>query len=113
MHEYSIVQALIGRVETEAAARHAVSVHKLTVRIGEVSGVETTLLHKAYMTFRPDTICRNAELEITAVDAAWVCSKCEAPVARGGPLRCGVCQSPAKLCQGDEIMLDRIEMEVA
>lgn len=113
MHEYSIVQALIDRVEKEAASRAAVAVHKLSVRIGELSGVETTLLHTAYMTFREGTICSSAEIEIHAIEALWACSKCDAPVVKGRPLRCSVCGSPAKLCQGDEIMLDQIEMEVA
>lgn len=113
MHEYSIVQALIDRVEKEAASREAIAVHKLSVRIGELSGVETTLLHTAFMTFREETICRNAELEINAIEALWACPKCNAPIVKGGPLRCGSCGSPATLCQGDEIMLDQIEMEVA
>jgi Zn finger protein HypA/HybF involved in hydrogenase expression len=34
MHEYGLVEALLGRVETEAHARNASAVHRLTVRIG-------------------------------------------------------------------------------
>ncbi len=40
MHEYSIVQALVERVDAEARARGATAVHRLSVSIGELSGVE-------------------------------------------------------------------------
>ena len=48
MHEYSIVQALVSKVEAECLARGALAVHKLNVRIGELSGVETDLLTTAW-----------------------------------------------------------------
>lgn len=113
MHEYSIVQALMDRVEAEAVRRHALSVGRVVVRIGELSGVEVELLHTAYMTFRERTICQDADLEIASVPAAWVCRECGQPIERGGVLRCDTCGGPATLRQGDEIVLDRIEMEVA
>ena len=113
MHEYSIVQALMQRVELEAAARHAIAVQRVIVRIGELSGVETELLHTAYMTFRERTICKDAALDIAAVPARWLCRECGEPVERPGPLRCQTCGGPAELTQGDEIVLERIEMEVA
>jgi hypothetical protein len=34
-------------------------------------------------------------------------------VARGGFLRCALCDTPARLATGDEIVLQRIELEVA
>ncbi len=113
VHEYSIVQALMDRVEEEASRRRALSVGRVVVRIGELSGVEVELLRTAFMTFRDRTICERADLEIAAVPAEWVCRECGEPIARGGALRCEDCGGPAKLRRGDEIVLDRIEMEVA
>jgi hydrogenase nickel incorporation protein HypA/HybF len=112
MHEYSIVQALVDRVEQEAAARHAVSVDRLVLRIGELSGVEVELLTTAYLTFRERTICARAALEVATVPAAWACRTCGEPVRRGAALRCAACGGPAALLRGDEIILERIEMEV-
>jgi len=112
VHEYSIVQALMERVETEAAAHGAVAVDRVIVRIGELSGVEVGLLHTAYMTFRERTLCEHAPLEIFEVRAEWSCRSCGDPIARGGALRCASCGGPARLRQGDEILLERIEMEV-
>ena len=113
MHEYSIVQALLERVEAEARARQATAVGRLVVRIGELSGVEAELLRTAYLTCRERTICEAAPIDIETVPAEWACCACATPVARGGVLRCAACGGPAALTRGDEIVLERIEMEVA
>lgn len=113
MHEYSIVRALLDRVEREARDRQATAVHCLRVRIGELSGVEVDLLEAAYRTFRERTLCAGADLEVVPVAADWTCPRCSRPLARGDILRCPDCGVPARLAAGDEIVLDRIEMEVA
>ena len=113
MHEYSIVQALIDRVAAEARARGAVAVYHLEVSIGELSGVECELLATAFETFRAGTVCAGAELTISRVPARWRCPRCAAPPAAGGPLRCPACGAGLRLEGGDEILLERIEMEVA
>ena len=112
MHEYSIVQALVERVTAEARARRATAVHRLSVRVGELSGVEVELLTTAYETFRERTICEGAELDVHTVAARWECPACGRLIGRGELLSCPTCNVPARLAAGDEIMLDRIEMEV-
>lgn len=112
MHEYSIVQALVERVEREAHARRAAAVHRLSVRIGELSGVDIGLLTTAFATFRDRTICEGAELAVESVPARWECPRCQDEVGTGSLLRCPRCGAPARLAAGDEIVLDRIEMEV-
>ena len=113
MHEYSIVQALLDRVQAEADARDAVAVHRLRVKIGEFSGVEIELLKSAYDLFRQRSICETAELDLVPVAARWACPSCRRPIRRGEILRCIDCDAPAKLIEGSEIVLDRLEMEVA
>jgi hydrogenase nickel incorporation protein HypA/HybF len=112
MHEYSIVQALVERVGVEARARGATAVHRLSVRVGELSGVDPALLTTAYDTFRERTICEGAQLDLQIVPARWECPECGQVMASGEVLTCRECQLPARLSQGDEIMLDRIELEV-
>jgi hydrogenase nickel incorporation protein HypA/HybF len=112
VHEYSIVEALLARVDKEARARGATAVHRLTVRIGELSGVEIDLLAAAFATFRDGTICAEADFDVMPVAAVWTCPACGGPIERGSMLQCRACGVPARLSQGDEILLDRIELEV-
>ena len=112
MHEYSLIQSLVERVEAEAAARAASAVHRLSVRIGEQSGVDVELFKTAYLTFRERTICEHAELDVRIVPVAWACDRCGRPIESGRALQCPDCLLPARLVGGDEIILDRIEMEV-
>ena len=113
MHEYSLIQSLVERVEAEAVARSASAVHRLRVRIGEDAGVDVELFKTAYHTFRERTVCEHAELDVVMVPVAWACNACGERIEPGLPLRCPECLAPATLIAGDEIILDRIEMEVA
>jgi hydrogenase nickel incorporation protein HypA/HybF len=112
VHEYSIVQSLYDAVTAQAAARSAKAVHALHVRIGEMSGVDPGLLDTAWRTFRVKTICEDAALEIEIVPARWRCSVCGADLPPGAVLWCRDCGAPARLQQGDEIVLDSIVVEV-
>ena len=113
LHEYSIVQALVERVEAIARERNALAVRRLLVRIGELSGVEPELLATAFTTFRANTVCEGAEMTILPVAARWMCSGCRRGIQRGEILRCAACGAPGRLSEGDEIILERVVMEVA
>lgn len=113
MHEYSIVQALIERVTSEAAARDASAVRGVSVSIGELAGVEVDLLASAFAAFQARTVCEGALLDTRVVAARWICPECEQPIRRGQMLQCAACGVPARLAEGGDIILDRIELEVA
>ena len=113
MHEFSLVQALLNRVEVEAEAVNATAVHRLSMRIGQMAGVERDLFRSAYDLCREGTICERAELVIEAVEASWMCRGCGRTVESGEALQCSHCGSPARLASGDVIILEQIEMEVA
>lgn len=113
MHEYSIVQALMSQVEAEARKHNAAVVDKIQIKIGELAGVEVDLLRTAFETFRDRSICARAKLEIEVVPAEWSCPSCRELFEAGARLQCPVCQQPARLLNGDEIVLQRIEMEAA
>ena len=113
MHEYSLIQALVERVEAEMAARSACAVHRLSVRIGEAAGVDVELFKTAFHTFRERTVCEQADLDVVIVPVEWACSECGRRIEPGRALRCRECLAPARLIAGDEIILDRIELEVA
>jgi hydrogenase nickel incorporation protein HypA/HybF len=112
MHEYSIVQSLVDAVEKSVRSSNAL-VHRIEVRIGELSGVDAGLLATAYEVFREGTCCQNATMTIERVPARWQCQSCSRAIAQGAILRCPSCLEPAQLASGDEIILQRIELEVA
>jgi hydrogenase nickel incorporation protein HypA/HybF len=112
VHEWSIVESLLAEVEREAARRDARAVHRIHVRIGALAGVEIPLLTAAYETFRARTRCERAELRVESVPARWSCPRCGREPAPGEMLRCRDCGVPARLDAGDEIVLERIELEV-
>ena len=112
MHEYSLVRALLDRVEASAREHRATAVAALRVRIGEVAGVEKELFASAFELARAGTCCAAAELEIVPGAERWECTRCRVEVRRGGVLRCPARGAPVRLAGGDEIVLERIEMEV-
>ena len=113
MHEYSLVQAMMRRVEEEARAHNATSVHRLQVRIGGLSGVEPDLLATAYEMMRPGTMCANADLVLTREETEWACGVCGQTIPVGGELVCPQCGWPARLIRGDDLVLTSVELEVA
>lgn len=112
MHEYSIIQSLVDSVARAVGTRDA-AVQRIDVAIGELAGVDCTLLTTAFEVFRGGTLCEHAALTIDRIPARWECSTCGGEVASGGYLRCPLCDGPARLAAGDEIILQRIELEVA
>ena len=113
MHEYGLVRALLGRVATEAHAHNATAVHRLTVRIGPLAGVDRDLFASAYLLCRPGTLCHEAELLLTTEEVDWRCDACNAAIPSGAALVCPTCLWPARLAGGDAIVLERVELEVS
>jgi len=113
VHEYSLVQTLVTRVEEEARRRGALAIHRLSIRVGELAGVDPELFRTAYETFRAGTLCAEVPLELRHVAATWSCPACKRPLPRGAVLRCPDCDVPAQLDEGsDALTLEAIEMEV-
>jgi len=112
MHEYSIIQSLVDSVAAAVGPRPG-AVHRVEVAIGELAGVDCALLATAYEVFRAGTLCERAALTIERIPARWECPRCGGTIAPGGFLRCPHCDEPSRLAAGDEIVLQRIELEVA
>lgn len=112
MHEYSIASALLDLVEGHVRARHAHRVVRIEVRIGEQSGVEPELLRSAWELVCERSPAAEAALELHAVPVRWECRSCEKALVPTVALRCPACGGAAHLAAGDELFLDRIELEV-
>ena len=112
MHEASIVQALLEQAAAAARQHGATSIHRVVVGLGRLAGVEAELLQRAYEVMRAGTPCSAAALEIGSVEARWGCPRCGRAIEPGAVLSCPECGRPARLTQGDEIVLERLELEV-
>jgi hydrogenase nickel incorporation protein HypA/HybF len=112
MHEYSVVQSMVEQIERLAHARGAHAVRRVRVRLGQLSGVDPDLLRTAYDTFRVRTLCDGAPLDVETVPPVWTCPEGHGAIPCDAPLSCRTCGRPARLESGDEILLDRLELEV-
>jgi hydrogenase nickel incorporation protein HypA/HybF len=112
MHEYSIVQSLFDQIGTIARERHAITVRKVSVRIGAAAGLDVGLFRSAYDLFRVRTMCDEAPLEIEEVPARWICPDGHGALREGERLSCARCGRPARLESGDEITLMGLDLEV-
>jgi hydrogenase nickel incorporation protein HypA/HybF len=111
MHEYSIVAALVETVGAIAHDRGGVA-RRVHVRVGELAGVDRALLETAYDVFRERTACAGAELVVHPALARWECPRCGGEIDRGRILRCPGCGAAARLVAGDDLVLERVELEV-
>ncbi len=112
MHEYSIVQAMFDQIEARARECRALSVRRVLVRIGRSAGVDVPLLKTAYDNFRVRTICEGAPLDVEEIPERWTCPSGHGDLVPGRKLVCEVCGRPGRLAAGDEIVLERLELEV-
>lgn len=113
MHEYSIASSLLRLAEEHVQKQASARVVRLEICVGELSGVEVSLLETAWGLVRERSPCAGALLAVRRQEACWECPRCGRAVARGLALRCARCDMPARLARGDELVLERIEMEVA
>src|SRR5512147_91634 len=110
MHEYSLVEALVRRVEEEASRRNAIAVHRVRVSLGELSGVDPELFRTAWEICRGGTGCARTELTLDQVPASWSCPRCRAEIPRGAPLRCAACGEPGRPSdRANALMLESVE----
>jgi hydrogenase nickel incorporation protein HypA/HybF len=112
MHEYSLVVSLIERAESEAKQRLAKSIRRISIRVGELSGVEADLLSSAFEIARTDTLCKSTVLDITRERARWACPNCQATLDPSISLRCSTCDMAGKLAEGGELLFEQMEIEV-
>jgi len=111
MHEYSVAMALLRMVEGRAREAGATRVLRVEIRMGASAGVELELLRTAWSGVRAEGLCAEAALVVNCVPVHWVCALCRTPLGDGEPLRCAECDVAAVLEGGDELLLERIELE--
>ncbi|SUI67365.1 hydrogenase maturation nickel metallochaperone HypA [Shewanella morhuae] len=113
MHEYSIVSALIEQCEQHALANQATHITRVDIKIGVMSGVEPALLHTAFDTFKQDSICHNAQLNMQIQPLVILCNDCQnESILSERTIICPACQSYCtRVLDGEEMLLMQLEME--
>lgn len=113
MHELSLCQSLVrqaSRVATEHGARH---IRRITVHIGQLSGVEPELMKHAFPFASRGTPAEGAHLEMTLCPVRVYCPQCNrdsevAPNRLNCP-HCGHWQT--LLSGGEELLLASIDLD--
>lgn len=105
--------SLLEQVAAIAAERSAVSVVKIELDIGPLSGVEAELLRNAYPIAAAGTIAETADLIIHEADIVVRCTDCGAETAAvPNRLVCGACGDfRTRVISGDEMILKSLEIE--
>ncbi len=114
MHELAVCQSLLLEVGRAAAANGSREVTRVVVAVGALSGVEGSLLGRAFEVARCGTVAEHAALEIEAVPVRVRCKICavetETPV---NALLCGGCGTwQVEIASGEELLLKRVELVV-
>ncbi|WP_456393429.1 hydrogenase maturation nickel metallochaperone HypA [Persephonella sp.] len=113
MHEFSVVQSLMGLIERHAQENNAKSVSKVVVKIGKMSGIEPHLLKIAFDTFKEKTICENANLEMVIQDVVALCEDCKKEfIVENNRFVCPFCGGfNLRILDGEDMYLLSLELE--
>ena len=112
MHELSLCDDLLSQVIAIAAQHQAESVESITVNIGELSGIEPSLLDTAFSLLKAGTVAERAELIIQQSPVLVSCSQCNAQAeVAANRLLCPTCGSAdTLLISGDEMILASVAL---
>ncbi len=112
MHELGLLQETLD-VALEHAARHgARRVHRITLKVGDLSGVVTEALQFAFEVVTQGTIAEGARLVVERVPVVCRCRRCERDFRSDDVIYlCPVCgEISADVRQGRELILKSLEV---
>jgi hydrogenase nickel incorporation protein HypA/HybF len=112
MHEFSIMQAALETAGEKARAAGATQIHRLTLRVGALSGVVPDALRFVFDALKGESPAAAAKLEIESVPAAGWCAGCAAEFAVVElDYECPRCHRPSgELRRGQEMELASLEI---
>ncbi len=113
MHEYPITQQIIKIAEKHCADAGGKKVKKLTLVLGEYSGLVADSIYMYFDVIAEGTTCEGAEIEIKRVKPKLKCPGCgslfhRTPGTFACP-HCGVDGEPTEI--GKEFYIESIEVE--
>jgi hydrogenase nickel incorporation protein HypA/HybF len=76
MHEFSLAVEVINLAEHEAKKAAAVSVHEITIQVGDLSGVEADAFESALGLLSKDSILDKTRIKIIKTPGIGKCNAC-------------------------------------
>lgn len=117
MHEISLVQGLLRQLAQLAEKHGAVSVKKVVVEVGPMSGIVVDSFQFGFEALAGDQqLTRDAVLEIRIPSQEYKCLHCRSScvIAASDERRCPQCGENMLFPEGgDELILLQVEMEEA
>ncbi|MBT3296496.1 MAG: hydrogenase maturation nickel metallochaperone HypA [Verrucomicrobia bacterium] len=113
MHELSIAQSIIERVEAIRAEHEASGIASVQLQVGTLSGVDPYALELAFSVAVERTLYADTRWDIESVVARVKCRTCGRTTAPDGPFPiCMNCDSTdIAIVTGRELMIDTIEVK--
>ncbi len=116
MHEMGIIINLARTLDETAEEQNIVNIGKVTLQVGEVSGIMTDLFVDCWNYFKGrHPVLKDSELILETIPAVTYCSSCEKTyeTVKYGK-ECPYCHSGETwLVQGNECIIKEIEAETA
>jgi hydrogenase nickel incorporation protein HypA/HybF len=99
MHEYHIIQKLVQEALDIAAKQGLKTVSRVTIAIGQASGLEEGAVELYFEQIAQGTILERAALEFRTIPTLLMCKKCELafPLIKSD-INCPRCGTPSREC---------------
>lgn len=113
MHELGIVQGTLDAAIRTARNSGAREIHRIIMRVGQLSGVVPDALTFGFEALRQGTMAEKAQLEIESIPAVYWCHTCQAEFATEDLFsECPAChQFSSEVRRGRELEL--VSMEIS
>ncbi len=111
MHEVSIMMSIIETALDVAQKNQAEKILKISLDIGEKSGVVVDALEFAFEAVTRETIAGEAILDIDLIPFEGQCISCGHRFKCDHFIICEKCGSPGKMISGNELRIKSIEVE--
>jgi hydrogenase nickel incorporation protein HypA/HybF len=114
VHELSLIQGLMDRLDQVVKENNAKGVKAIWLKVGPLSGVEPQLLETAFDFFSKEGIAAGAKLHIDSPMATMNCESCGAePQREYLTLSCSECGAPLPVSDGSQsLMLEQLELDM-
>jgi hydrogenase nickel incorporation protein HypA/HybF len=112
MHELSLMAGLLRQIEEAALASGAGRVTAVSLKVGELAGVEPALLSGAFDLLAPGTVAEGASLDIEHVPLTAECESCGPFRVERFRFRCPSCGGAGtRVVAGEDVILESLVVE--